>query len=109
MTAQPLDIDAVARYLREFAEKRDWVQYHTPKNLVTALAAETGELLDIFQWMTAEESREAMSDQELAIAIRGELADVTQYLIRLADLLHVDLTEEVWKKLTENETRFQVE
>ena len=46
MTAQPLDIDAVARYLREFAEERDWVQYHTPKNLAMALAAEAGEPSD---------------------------------------------------------------
>ena len=104
--AQPLDIDAVAAYLREFAEKHDWVQYHTPKNLAMALAAETGELLDIFQWLTADESREAMSDQDLAVAIRGELADVIQYLIRLADLLDVDLEAEVWKKLKENETPF---
>lgn len=105
---QPLDIDAVARYLSEFAERRDWVQYHTPKNLAMALAAEAGEMLDIFQWMTGDESQQAMSDQELASAIRGELADITQYLIRLADLLNVDLEAEVWKKLKENETRFPV-
>ena len=107
--AQQLDIDAVARHLHEFAEERDWVQYHTPKNLAMALAAEAGELLDVFQWLTAEESQRAMSDEELAAAIRGELADVTQYLIRLADLLNVDLEAEVWKKLKENDTRFQVE
>lgn len=108
MTAQPLDVEAVAVFLREFAEERDWVQYHSPKNLAMALAAEAGELLDIFQWMTADESHEAMTDPEIAIAIRGELADVAQYLIRLADLLDVDLSEEVWKKVKANETRFPV-
>lgn len=109
MTSESLDIDALAVYLREFAEKRGWVQYHTPKNLAMALTAEAGELLDIFQWLTADESRQAMSDPEVAIAIRGELADVTQYLIRLADLLDVDLSEEVWKKVKANETRFPVD
>ena len=105
MTAQPLDIDAVARYLRDFAEKRDWVQYHTPKNLVMALSVEVAELLELFQWTTPEQSMEIMEGPS-AEQVRDEMADILQYLVRLADILEVDLEETVWRKLRENKSRF---
>ncbi|NRQ35662.1 nucleotide pyrophosphohydrolase [Nonomuraea sp. NN258] len=90
--------------MREFARARDWEQFHTPKNLAMALAGEVGELVAEFQWLTADESRRPAPD-ELA-RIRGELADVTLYLVRLADVLGVDLVEAAHDKLDENEQRY---
>lgn len=101
-----LDLAAISEYLERFAAARDWEQYHTPKNLAMALAAESGEILDIFQWLTPEESVSVMSDPERAAAVREEIADVLQYLIRLADVLEIDLEQAVWEKLHRNRSRF---
>ncbi|HEV2374507.1 MAG TPA: nucleotide pyrophosphohydrolase [Streptosporangiaceae bacterium] len=92
--------------LRAFARARDWERYHTPKNLAMALAGEAGELVACFQWLTPSESESIMNDPLEAEAVESELADVLQYLIRLADVLGVDLAEAVRKKAQINEKRF---
>jgi NTP pyrophosphatase (non-canonical NTP hydrolase) len=101
-------LDDLAAALRDFAQARNWEQYHTPKNLAMALAGEAGELLACFQWLTPEESARVMYDPGPAAEVESELADVLQYLIRLADVLGVDLAEAVRKKMRLNETRFPV-
>ena len=95
----PLD-ELVVR-LREFAQARDWEQFHTPKNLAMALAGEAGELLAEFQWLTPDESASVMADPEAAFKVRSELADVFNYLLRLADVLGVDLVQASQTKLDE--------
>jgi NTP pyrophosphatase (non-canonical NTP hydrolase) len=97
--------DLTAR-LREFVAARDWQRFHTPKNLAMALTGEAGELLAEFQWLTAEESAQVMDDPEAAARVRGELADVTLYLLRLADALGIDPVENARAKLEENERRY---
>lgn len=92
--------------LAGFAAERDWEQYHTPKNLVMALAGEVGELLDIFQWLTPDESRAVMADPELREAVLMEMGDVFQYLLRLADILEIDIEQATWDVIRRNETRF---
>ncbi len=87
-----IDVDGAAQALRQFAEERDWQQFHSPKNLVMALSGEVGELTEIFQWMSEADSHTAASVPKTAHAVRDELADVALYLIRLADVLGVDLT-----------------
>ena len=99
-------LDELALLLRDFARRRDWEEYHTPKNLSLALASEVGELLALFRWLTPEESMHAMEDPETSLSIRDELADVTQFLIRLADVLGVDLDAAVRSKVAINETRY---
>lgn len=94
--------------VRDFARARDWEQFHTPKNLSMALAGEVGEVLAVLQWMTPDEAESAMDDPATAAQLRGELADVFLYLIRLADVLGIDLTDAALQKLTENERRFDV-
>jgi len=101
---KPLDLDEVRDFLRKFAADRDWEQYHTPKNLAMALAAEAGELLEVFQWLTPAESIDLTDEQRRAVA--DEMADVLQYLVRLADVASIDLVDELWRKLRENEGRF---
>jgi NTP pyrophosphatase (non-canonical NTP hydrolase) len=96
----------LASTLRAFAQARDWERYHTPKNLAMALAGETGELVACFQWLTPGESTGIMQDPDAAAAVESELADVLQYLIRLADVLGVDLAGAVRNKVQFNESRF---
>ncbi|WP_200827490.1 nucleotide pyrophosphohydrolase [Thermomonospora echinospora] len=96
----------LADRLREFAVAREWEHYHTPKNLVMALAGEVGELVAEFQWLTAEESVRVMDDPEAASRVRAELGDVFGYLVRLADVLGVDLLDAAATKLEANERRY---
>ncbi len=90
--------------LRTFAAERDWDQFHSPKNLASALAVEAAELLEPFQWLTEEQSRN-LSEKQLA-EVKDELADVQIYLIRLADKLNVDLLEAVRKKIVRNTEKY---
>ena len=99
-------LGGLAEALRAFAQARDWERYHTPKNLAMALAGEAGELVACFQWLTPDESAHVMDDPMTATAVESELADVLGYLIRLADVLGVDLAEAFRAKLQINEARF---
>lgn len=104
------DLDALARRLEEFADARDWAQFHTPKNLAMALAGEVGELLSEFQWLTPGESDEIMAgDKDAAARVRAELGDVTIYLVRLASVLDVDLVEAANAKIDANEKRYSAD
>jgi len=95
-------IDELRDALRDFAERRDWGQFHTPKNLAMAVAGEAGELVAEFQWLTPAEAA-AVGD---APGVRSELADVLLYLVRLADVLGVDLLAAAREKMAVNEKRF---
>jgi dCTP diphosphatase len=101
-------LDALRTQVRDFARERDWEQFHTPKNPTMALSGEVGELVEIFQWLTAEQA-DAVMDSDRAGDVRDELADVLIYLVRLADVLEVDLTEVALAKLERNHKRFPPE
>jgi NTP pyrophosphatase (non-canonical NTP hydrolase) len=103
----PTPLQDLSRRLRQFATERDWEQFHTPKNLATALVAEAGELAAEFQWLTAAQSS-APTAEQLA-RIRAESADVLIYLVRLADKLGFDLLDAVTAKMEENERRYPAE
>jgi len=102
-----MDIEAIRGRLKEFAEARDWEKFHSPKNLAMALSAEAGELLEVFQWLTEEESRNP--DQKALAAAKEELADVIIYAIRLADKLGVDVGRAVEEKITANGKKYPVD
>ncbi|RSM65033.1 nucleotide pyrophosphohydrolase [Actinoplanes sp. ATCC 53533] len=95
--------------VRAFAQERDWEQFHTPKNLAMALAGEVGELVAELQWLTPEQSAAVMQDEELGPRVRAELGDVTIYLVRLADVLGVDLVQAALAKLEDSGRRYTVE
>jgi NTP pyrophosphatase (non-canonical NTP hydrolase) len=90
--------------LREFAAERDWQTFHTPKNLAMALAGEAGEVVEHFQWLTAEQSAALDGARREAVAL--ELADVLLYLVRLADVLGVDLAAAARRKMAINAERY---
>lgn len=104
-----IDCRRLAEALREFAAEREWEQFHSPKNLAMALTGEVGELVEIFQWMREDESAQAGADPRTADAVREELADVTLYLVRLADVLGVDLDDAVRRKLEANAEKYPVD
>lgn len=104
-----IDMNGATQALRQFADERDWQQFHSPKNLVMALSGEVGELTEIFQWMTEADSHRAASAPKTARAVSDELADVALYLIRLADVLGVDLNAAITDKLASNAARYPVE
>lgn len=93
--------------LAEFAAARDWEQFHSPKNLAMALAAESGELLEHFQWLTEAESAELPPEGLASAAL--ELADVQLYLVRLADRLGVDLVAAAHRKIDLNAGKYPVD
>ncbi|MGQ0840515.1 nucleotide pyrophosphohydrolase [Actinokineospora sp.] len=93
---------------RAFVEARDWGPFHTPKNLVMALTGEVGELTELFQWLTPDQAAAASTDPVTGPKIADELADVLLYLIRLADVLDVDLIAAANAKIDRNEVRFPV-
>jgi NTP pyrophosphatase (non-canonical NTP hydrolase) len=90
--------------LRQFAADRDWDQFHSPKNLASALSVEAAELLECFQWLSEEQSRN-LTPAQLAQA-RDEMADVLNYLVRLADKLQVDLLEAAREKIQKNALKY---
>jgi NTP pyrophosphatase (non-canonical NTP hydrolase) len=98
--------DDVTQRLRGFAAARAWEPYHTPKNLVMALSGEVGELTSLFQWLTPAESDAWREDPALEANVLDEIADVTLYLLQLADRLGVDLTAAAHAKIDRNELRF---
>jgi len=101
-----VDVQALATALAAFARERDWEQFHSPKNLVLALTGEVGELAEVFQWMSDEESKGAAANPKTAQAVRDELADVLLYLVRLADVLGVDLNKAAQHKLRTNAAKY---
>ena len=98
------DIERLAARLRDFAAERDWEQFHSPKNLASALAVEAGEVLEYFQWITEQDSAHLDADRRELIAL--ELADVLLYLIRLADKLDVDLIDAADRKIVVNAKKY---
>lgn len=103
--ADPLRELALA--LRRFADERDWEQFHAPKNLAAALSVEAAELLEHFQWMTEDASREL--PPETLAQVGEEMADVLLYLVRLADKLDVDLVQAARRKMQLNAQKYPVE
>jgi dCTP diphosphatase len=101
------DLEGLRTQLRAFAAARDWEPFHSPKNLAMALSAEAGELLEVFQWLTEEQSRRL--DAQARSAAADEVADVLLYLVRIADKLDIDLLAEAQRKLADNERRYPVD
>ena len=100
-------LEQLRERLARFASDREWDQFHSPKNLSMALIAEAAELVEHFQWLSEEESRNLPADKQEEVAM--ELADILIFLIRIADKLGVDLTDTAWQKIQVNETRYPVE
>lgn len=100
----PSDLLKIRDEVRLFVEERDWNQFHTPKNLASALCVEAAELLEHFQWLERGDVSELGESKRQAVAF--EMADVLVYLVRLADKLDVDLANAVTEKMQINRQKY---
>lgn len=92
--------------LTEFAQQRNWDQFHTPKNLVMALSGEVGELIEIFQWLTPEQSQQLSPEKKQHAS--EEIADVMMYLLRLADKCDINVLQACQEKIQQNAAKYPV-
>jgi len=98
------DLEDIKHRVRQFAQARDWDQFHSPKNLTMAMSVEVGELMEHFQWLTEQQSQNL--DAKTLAAVTDEIADIHVYLVRLADKLGVDILKAVEHKMQKNEQKY---
>ncbi len=102
-----MDLKTLERKIREFALERDWDQYHSPKNLSMALIGEAAELIEEFQWLTEEQSRNL--DEEKLSKVKDELGDIFIYLLRISGVLGVNILDAANEKFKKNALKYPVE
>ncbi len=92
-----------------FAKERDWEQFHSPKNLSMAIAAEAAELMEHFLWQSAEQSRVDMTEEAIRAEVAEELADILIFSIQFANVSGIDLSEVIAAKMKKNSEKYPVE
>ena len=97
-------LEALRERLRGFVQERDWEQFHSPKNLAMAMIVEAGELVEHFQWLTEQQSRDMADDKREQVA--QEIADTFIYLLRMADVLGIDLIAAAHAKMDLNAQKY---
>ncbi|MBF0109694.1 MAG: nucleotide pyrophosphohydrolase [Magnetococcales bacterium] len=98
------DIHSLQEALNDFAHRRGWRQFHTPKNLAMALSVEVAEILELFQWINAEEPQPLTAEKEQSL--REEIGDVMIYLTMLASRFDIDPVAAAWDKMALNEKKY---
>jgi dCTP diphosphatase len=106
MTDQKTTLSELREVVRRFVDARDWRQFHAPKNLSMALAIEAAELMEHFQWLTTDASRQIGATPERLDAVRDELADVFCYTLALANELDIDVSAALRDKMRKNEAKY---
>jgi dCTP diphosphatase len=101
------DLAALREGMRAFTKERAWEAYHDPKSLILALVGEVGELSELFQWLPAQEAAERASAEGLRERVEDEIADVLLYLVRLADVLEIDLGQVGEAKLARVDVKYE--
>ena len=102
-------IAELKQLVNDFVERRDWRQFHAPKNLAMSLAIEAAELMEHFQWISVEESLHAADDPEHLASIGEELADVLCYALAMGNMLGLDLSATIRDKMAKNERKYPAE
>lgn len=100
-------LESIKKLAAAFVEERDWRQFQSPKNLVMALSVEVAELMEHFQWLNEDESKNL--DEKKREQVSDELADVLLYLVRMADELSIDLSEAVKIKAEKNALKYPID
>ena len=103
-----MNIELIQSRLKKFAEDRDWEQFHSPKNITMALSVEVAELVEIFQWSNSG-GLDEINDPDIKIQIEKEIADIFNYLLKLTDMLNIDLEKAALNKIEENDAKYPVE
>ncbi|MFW5431394.1 MAG: nucleotide pyrophosphohydrolase [Methylophilaceae bacterium] len=103
----PDSLDDLRARVNAFVEERDWAQFHSPKNLSMAMIVEAGEVVEHFQWMTEQDSRNL--DAETTVQVGQELSDTFVYLLRIAEVCGIDLVDAANKKIDLNAKKYPVD
>jgi NTP pyrophosphatase (non-canonical NTP hydrolase) len=103
-----LDVSHFQEKIRQFAKEREWERFHTPKNITMALTVESAELMELFQWLENDEAAQIMQTPK-GESVRQEVADVAVYLLRLCDLLKIDLAQAIEHKMALNAAKYPVD
>lgn len=103
-----MQLEKLVEKIQTFSTKRDWDQFHSVKNLSMALAVESSELMEIYQWVTEKDSNN-INDKVLKQKAQEELADIFIYLLRITTKLEIDLEEAVLMKMKKNELKYPVD
>lgn len=106
--SQTIDLDQLLAKIRQFSTERDWDQFHSIKNLAMALSVESSELVEIYQWISEEESNDK-TNITLSRKTQDEIADIFIYLLKIADKLDINLEKAVYTKLEQNAAKYPVE
>ena len=109
MSDRETTVSELRELVEEFVAQRDWHQFHSPKNLSMSMAIETAELMEHFQWLSTDESRELGNDPVRLEAVGEELADVLCYALALANALGLDLATTIRRKMVKNEQKYPAE
>ncbi len=104
-----IDLKKLNDEIEQFVKDRDWDQFHSVKNLSMALSVECSEFLEIFQWLTEDQSNEITNDPELLLKAQDELADIFLYLMRILSKTNIDLETVVRNKMRKNAEKYPVE
>lgn len=100
------DLTELRDGMRRFTEERDWARFHDPKSLTLALVGEVGELAELLQWLPADRAVEQLAQEPLKTRVAEELSDILLYLVRLADVIDVELAAAAGTKLKASQARF---
>ncbi len=103
-----MDINVIQKKLSIFSDERDWDQFQSPKNLSMGLVREAAELLELFQWLTEQQSIDIVNSEKQMSLVKEEIADVFLFLVRLADKLDVDIEKAALEKIEINATKYPV-
>lgn len=95
--------------VKKFCEERDWDQFHSPNHLAVGVVTESAELLDLFRFLSDQDSKRLVADPELKEKVEDELADVLFFLLRFAQMYNIDLTSSLEKKIRKNADKYPVE
>jgi NTP pyrophosphatase (non-canonical NTP hydrolase) len=106
MSDKQTTVAELRQLVNTFVDRRDWHQFHSPKNLAMSLAIETAELMEHFQWISTDQSRRVIEQPEQMSLVTDELADVFCYVLAMANELNLDLSTAVRHKMAKNEQKY---
>jgi len=102
MADNKMTISDLKKIVDSFVDERDWKKFHSPKNLAMALSIETSELMELFQWLDLEQSKEVMKSGEVREDALDEIADIFIYLLALCNTNKIDISDALMKKMKKN-------
>lgn len=106
---KPANLAKLSPAIEQFMKERDWDQFHSIKNLAMALSVEASELVEIFQWMTEEESNSIQDNPKRFQRTKEEIADIAIYLIRILQKTGIDLEHAISEKMKQNAEKYPLE